>query len=168
MAKSNAAAASRRLAVVHPHATSRIARAAEQLVGLPNVTVDERTIEDLAHRFGVRPLIKALETKRDELNGRICTMIRHEGEEDEKGKIRYQTDAFKFIIIPGKNSYINEAKLRKAMVGAGLTPRQIEKIVEKSGCKSVTEYEYPGVFPITDEDEMVGDQDHKAKRRGAS
>lgn len=129
MARSSAA---RKMAVVHPASESRIERAANEL--------DE-----------VRRAIKDLELKKDELNARLLLMVKREGEADHEGKVRYETDLHKFQIIPGKNVQINEGKLRASMVAMGLTPAKIEKAIAPA--KTVTEYEYVGVYLAKPKDE---------------
>ena len=120
-----------RIAVVHPASESRIERASTELMQIR---------KDLAE----------LNARKDELSARILTMVKHEGETvvDSKGveKIRYETDAHKFVVIAGKNTYIGEGKLRAAMTSFGMTPKEIERVLVKSGARQVTEYEYVGVY----------------------
>ena len=134
----SAAARKPALTVVHPASTSRIERASEELVA-------------------IREQIKALEERKKELADRLLVMVKREGEPDEKGKVRYQTDLHKFIVIemPGRVT-VNEAKLKASMAKNGLTPKQMEKIITPA--RTVGEpSERIGVYERKDGDEGEGD-----------
>lgn len=152
MAKSVAARAARKPVLVHPASTSRIARASVELMGpLPGdaTLTDEEILSALdtsIQRFGVRPIIKALETRKSELMERLVGMVKREGEEDDKGKIRYETELHRFQIIDGENVYLSEKLLRVAMTACGITPKVQAKILRAKGVRKVTPYEYVGTY----------------------
>lgn len=162
MAKSTAAR--KTLVQVHPASTSRIERASIELTGIAippdqKAAVQEDILKRIAsaiERYGVRPIIAALEDHKKELSDRLLAMVRREGEvEIEKGveKVRYETDLHKFQIIKGKNVYIGEKELRLTMTACSIPVKTQEKVLS---CKSVTEYEYVGVYPKKQEDGIPG------------
>lgn len=142
------AARSHKPVEIHPASTSRIEKASRELKGPGGEpTPHPDIVADLAAHileYGVQPLISALTTHKDELNARLLTMTKHEGDPDEKGKIRYETEDHKFVIIKGRNVYIGEKDLRQAMTTNGIKPTLQEKILNKK-VKKVTEYEYVSV-----------------------
>lgn len=112
-------------ATVHPFATSRIEKASNEL-------------------SAIRAQIKQLEDRKAELSGRILTMLHNDGEKDEEGKIRYETDRHKFVIIQGVNTYTDKKHMVTALSASGLTPKQIASVVK--ACVTETPYEYAGVY----------------------
>lgn len=153
--------AARKPSIVYPAATSRIERASAELTGPPETRKPEevspnilKMIQSAIEQYGVRPLLKALETYKDELMVRLVRLVKIEGAEDEKGKLRYETDLHKFQVIAGRNVYIGETELRKAMTAAAITPKVQAKILNNPKVMKVTEYEYVGVYkkdPAADE-----------------
>lgn len=121
MAKSTAT----KLAVVHPASESRIERAATEL--------DQ-----------VRRQIADLVEKKEALAARLLLMTKQEGEPDAEGKVRYETDLHKFVIIPGTNVYIHPKKLTLALTAQGITPK-VQRAI-RAACVQETEYEYVGVY----------------------
>ena len=121
MAKSATAS----LGVIHPASTSRIERAAAAL--------DEK-----------RKQIAQLTEEADALKARLLAMVKSEGEADEQGKVRYETDQHKFTVIGGRNTYANPAKLKIAMTANGITPKVQAKVF--AAAVTETEYEYVGVY----------------------
>jgi hypothetical protein len=121
MPKSNAA----RIAIVHPASTSRIERAAQEL-------------------DAIRKQLADLNVRKDELSARLLLLTKAEGEADDAGKVRYETDAHKFVVIPGKNVYVDPKKLMIALTSIGITPKVQRKV--RAACVKETDYEYVGVY----------------------
>lgn len=142
-------ATARKPQLIHPASESRVHRAALELMG--PLTADEtldnadvlKAIDSAIARFGVRPILKALEERKTELTDRLVAMVKREGYEDDKGKIAYATDLHTFKVIAGKNVYIGEKELKLAMTAAGITPKVQAKILK---VKKETAYEYVGVY----------------------
>ena len=123
MAKPNPA----RLGVVHPSSESRIERKAAELVAL-------------------RAKISELEKDKTALSAQLLKMVLAEGEADDDGKIRYETDAHKFQVVKGCSaSRIDKVQLTKLGVK--------QSIIAKATIPG-TEFEYVRVAAIVeDEDE---------------
>jgi hypothetical protein len=151
MAKSSAAR--KPVLTIHPAGTSRIERASSELTGPPTEAEQDTILDALAPfvaRFGVRPVLRALETHKDDLSARLLAMVKREGEEvttitkgETKTKMVYETELHKFQTIAGKNVYIGEQELRLVMTACSIPVKVQEKILK---CKKVTEYEYVGVY----------------------
>ena len=109
------------LGIIHPASTSRIERVATELD-----TLSEQ--------------IKALETTKVELNARLLLMVKREGNEDEKGKIRYETEQHKFVVVAGKNTHTSGDKVKQALVSLGVSPKIAVKAIAKG--TTTKEYEY--------------------------
>lgn len=145
-------AAARKPVLVHPVSTSRVAKASLEVMGpLPGDEVlDESAIlsalDTAIQRFGIRPIIKALEGRKAELSERLVAMVKREGEEDDKGVVSYETELHRFRIIASENVYIGEKPLRVAMTAAGITPKVQAKIFSKKDVRKVTPYEYVGIY----------------------
>ena len=144
-----AAARKTKLVQVHPVSTSRIHKASLELMGplsADETLSDEEilsALESTIARYGVRPILKALELRKTELTDRLVGMIRREGDTDDKGKVAYETELHTFKIVAGKNVYIGEKDLQVAMTAAGITPKVQAKILK---VKKETAYEYVGVY----------------------
>lgn len=145
-----ATARARRPVLVHPASTSRIARASLELMGPLPGDVELPTAEILSAievaigQFGVRPIIKALEERKAELMTRLVAMVERDGETDDKGKIRYETELHRFQVIEGANVHIPESGLKVAMTASGITPKTQATILRK--CAKRTLYSYVGVY----------------------
>lgn len=134
-------------ATIHHFATSRV----------------EKASNELDH---TRQQMKELKVRQDELSARILRLVKQEGEPDEKGKIRYETEAHKFQVIPGTNIYTDRDKMRTALMVAGLTPKQVTKI--EAACVKETPYEYVGVYKKKEAGvEVMSDTDQVAAVAGA-
>lgn len=120
---------------VHPLAPSRIERVAREL----DVIREEEA---------------ELRRRKEEISGRLVGLMHIEGKRGEDGKIRYSTDAHKFVLIKGKNTYTSKGKMVTALSSEGLTPRQIAKVT--AACVTVTEYEYVGVYKAGAEGDEEG------------
>ena len=118
MARTSAA---RSLGIVHPASTSRIERAASEL--------DE-----------IRAKLKELEERKSELAARLVIMVKREGEEDEKGKVRYSTDLHKFVVVQGKNVHTSGDKVQQLLIQKGVKATIAELCVAKA--TTTTPYEY--------------------------
>lgn len=130
--KTNAARKSN-LGIVHPAGTSRIEKAATE------------------YRTACEQ-IKVLEASKKALQERLVVMVRREGQEDEKGKLRYETDLHRFIIVGGKNVSVNGDKVRQLLIKKGVKPKIADACV--TGGTKTTEYEYVRVDDRpTDEEE---------------
>lgn len=117
----NVRANTARLAVVHPYGDSKIERLSGELVAL-------------------REQIKQLEAQKSELSTKLLRLVQAEGEADAEGKVRYETELHKFIIIQGKNVTVSGTKTLQALVAAGVKARIAKMAVAKG--TSTTEYEY--------------------------
>lgn len=157
-------ATARKPRLIHPVSSSRIARASIELMGplTGDETFDDNAVlaalETTIARFGVRPLLKALETRKSELTDRLVAMVKREGSPDDKGKIAYETELHTFRIIEGKNVYIGEKELRLAMTAAGITPKVQNKILK---VKKETPYDYVGVYRKKTADVVTADGDEE-------
>lgn len=109
------------LGIVHPSGTSRIERAATEY---------RATCEQ----------IKELEATKKALQERLVVMVKREGELDEKGKLRYETDLHRFVVVGGKNVSVNGDKVRQLLIKKGVKPKIADACVTL-GTKT-TEYEY--------------------------
>lgn len=118
------------LAIVHPASESRIERAAAELTAL-------------------RTKISELEKDKAAKSAQLLKMVQAEGEPDDKGKIRYTTDAHNFIVIGGKNVHTDGSKAIQALVKAGVKVAVAKKAIAAS--TKIVEYEYIGVYPIKTE-----------------
>lgn len=130
------AKAARQPSTVHSFANNRIERASNELDQL-------------------RKRIRELTAQKDQLNARVLTMLRNEGEADDEGKVRYETTMHTFCIIKGSNTYTDLKKLKVSLAAEGLTPKQIAKVLKPA--VKVTEYEYPGVYLKKDAAEGEGE-----------
>lgn len=93
------------LAIVHPASTSKIERASTELVQ-------------------IRTQIAELETRKKELSERLLRWVQAEGEPDDEGKVRYETDAHKFLIVEGTSASKIDPKL---LMRNGVTQKVIQK-----------------------------------------
>lgn len=149
--RTNAARKSR-LAVVHPSSNDRIEQAALELTGPPDL--NEKSLILLVNRilveFGIRPVVKALEAEKKVLGDRLVKMVQREGEEDEKGKVRYTTDAHRFVVVGGKSVTVNGDKVKQALIKAGVRAKVAAKCVAAG--TSIVEYEYVRVDAVKGEE----------------
>lgn len=113
------------LAIVHPASESRIEQKANELDRL-------------------RAKIKELELDKKALSDQLLKMVRAEGEVDEKGKLRYETDLHTFQVIPGKSVTTNGLKAVQALVKLGVKASVAKKAIDKA--TATVEYEYVGVY----------------------
>lgn len=118
--KTNAARKSN-LGIVHPAGTSRIERAATEY-------------------RAICEQVKTLEESKKALQARLVVMVRREGTEDEKGKLRYETDLHRFVVVGGKNVSVNGDKVRQLLIQKGVKAKIAEAAV--TGATKITEYEY--------------------------
>lgn len=130
--KTNAARKSN-LGIIHPAGTSRIERAATEY---------RATCEQ----------IKTLEATKKALQERLVVMVKREGELDEKGKLRYETDLHRFVVVGGKNVSVSGDKVRQLLIQKGVKAKVADAAV--TGATKTTEYEYVRVDDRpADEDE---------------
>lgn len=78
----------------------------------------------------------ALDVKLKDIGDKLLKLVHREGEPDDEGKIRLETDSAKLQIIPGKNETISKKKL----IAMGVKPKLIAQ------CTDTVEYEYVGVY----------------------
>lgn len=133
------------LAVVHPSSTSRIERKADEL-------------------DAVRAKIKALTAEKDALSEQLLKLVRREGEEDEKGKVRYATDAHKFVVIEATNRTTSGAKAIQMLIKLGVNAKLAAKAIARA--TSETDYEYVRVDKASDPDSSESDGPRFSRRDG--
>lgn len=131
------------LAVIHPSSTSRIERKADEL-------------------DAVRAKMKALKDEADALSQQLLKLVRREGEEDEKGKIRYATDAHKFVVIEATNRTTSGAKAIQMLIKLGVNAKLAKKAIDRA--TNETDYEYVRVDKASDPDDADGPRFNR--RRG--
>lgn len=137
---------SRHLAVVHPSSTSRIERKSAEL----------KEIQEQA---------KALEERRKELTSQLLKMVKAEGEEDEKGKLRYTTDSFRYVVVGGSSVHTSGDKAIQILQKMGVKLELAKKAIAKA--TSRTEYEYVRVDKVMDvADDTANEPTFPGRRRG--
>lgn len=137
---------SRHLAVVHPSSTSRIERKSAEL----------KEIQEQA---------KALEERRKELTSQLLKMVKAEGEEDEKGKLRYTTDSFRYVVVSGSSVHTSGDKAIQLLQKMGVKLELAKKAIAKA--TSRTEYEYVRVDKVTEvADDTANEPTFPGRRRG--
>lgn len=101
--RSTHATSSRKLADVTPGPgrASRIERKAAELTDL-------------------RKQIAEMELRKTELSAQLLKLVKAEGEPDLKGKIRYESDTHRFVVIESKSTHLNATTLLKLGVKASL------------------------------------------------
>lgn len=109
------------LVVVHPSRESKIERKSEELVT-------------------IREQIKDLEARKVELSAQLLRLVKIEGEADEKGKVRYETDTHRFVVVGGSSVHTSGDKVVQALVKLGVKATVAKKAVARGTSK--TEYEY--------------------------
>lgn len=107
--------------IVHPASTSRLERKGEEY-------------------RKVQAKFKALEQEKKALMADLCKLIRREGEADEKGKLRYETDVRTFLHIEAENAYTDAKKALQHLVKLGVKPLVARKALRLA--TSHTPYEY--------------------------
>lgn len=134
------------LAVIHPSSTSRIERKANEL-------------------DAVRAKMKALKDEADALSQQLLKLVRREGEEDEKGKIRYATDAHKFVVIEATNRTTSGAKAIQMLIKLGVNAKLAKKAIDRA--TNETDYEYVRVDKASDPDDTSDNEPRFGRGRRA-
>jgi len=129
--------ARRALSVVHPASNDKIERKAQEL--------DE-----------IRKELKKLTDEKDALNLELLRLVKRQGEADEDGKIRYDTDAHKFQIIEGRSVSTNGQKAIKKLVALGVSLKVAKKAI--AAATTEKDYEYVRIDTRAD-DEGDGGED---------
>lgn len=109
------------LAMVHPASTSRIERKAEEL-------------------DAVNAQLKQLTERKVALAGQLLVLVEREGEADDDGKLRYATDAHKFVVIETKNVTCSGKAATAALIRLGLNAKLVKKGIAKA--TKETPYKY--------------------------
>lgn len=132
------------LAVIHPSSTSRIERKADEL-------------------DSVKAKLKALKEQADALSQQLLKLVKREGEADEDGKLRYATDAHKFLVVAATNRSVNGKKAIQNLIKLGVNAKIAKKAVDRA--TSETPYEYVRIDKAGDPDDEDGP---RFGRRGRS
>lgn len=119
------------LAVVHPSSTSRIERKADEL-------------------DAIKSKIKALKEDADALSKQLLVLVKREGEADEDGKVRYATDAHKFLVISATNTTVSGKKAIQNLIKLGVNAKVAAKAIRRA--TSETPYEYVRVDKASDDE----------------
>lgn len=125
--------------------SSAVPKAAPVTSSPSPVDLSESRIERLARQLDdVRKAEAELRKKKEDISARMVGLIKRNGTVSEDGKLRYETDGHRFQLIAGTNTYTSKPKMVTALSGAGMTPKQIERVV--AACVKETSYEYVGVY----------------------
>lgn len=92
----------------------------------------DRIEKRAAELTDIREQIKALEARKTELSGQLLKLVKAAGAEDEEGKVRYESDEHRFVVVEGKSTKLDPKKLMQYGVKAS--------IIKKSTVESPYEY----------------------------
>src|SRR5438477_273105 len=109
------------LVAIHPSSTSRIERKADEL--------------DAANAR-----LKEIKEQCDDLKAQLLRLTKREGEADEDGKIRYQTDKHKFLVIAAESTTVSGKKAIQNLIKLGVNAKTAKKAIDRA--TSHTPYEY--------------------------